>query len=109
MATDYVGERSLEQQIVIKPIEDPSVIFYDPDARRACREDSMWQGKIRVLSREQVEAEFGSNLKILNRSFIEKAAGWMAGAVGPGWRGDFPTTQTWTGRGGGPYYICEFY
>ena len=110
MATEYAGERTMDQRIVIKEIEDPDMVFVDPNARMACREDAMYAGKIRVLSKDQVIEQYGKDLKILNRNFIERSAGWMQSAVG--WRGGLGTINTWTGGAGsvdGPYYICEFY
>jgi len=111
MGTEFVSDRSMEQQIVIKEIEDPSTVFYDTEAKRPSREDAMWQGRIRVLSEEQLEAEFpDSSLKILNRSLVASAGtamGWMQSAVG--YRGDYATVNTWTNGGRGPYFVCEFY
>lgn len=109
MATEYAGERSLDQRIAIKEVEDPDMVFVDPDARMACREDAMWAGKIRVLSREKLIEEYGSKLKVLNRPLVERASGWMQSAVG--WHGNQSTVNLWTGGASsdGPYYVCEFY
>lgn len=109
MSTDYAGPRTLEQEIIIKPAEDPSLFFYDPNARRPCREDSMWGGKISRLSREQLIEQFGTNLKVLNRSFLSQSGGWLADAFG--WQNNAASTNIWTGgaKGQGPYYVCEFY
>lgn len=109
LATEYVGERSLEQQMVVREIPNPDLVFYDPDSVGPCREDSMWQGKIKILSKEQLTAEYGLNLRVLNRSFVDRASGWMQDAAG--WRGDLATTNVWTGgaKSEGPYYVCEFW
>lgn len=109
LATEYAGERTMDQRIVVKEIEDPDCVFVDPDARMACREDAMWGGKIRVLTRDKLTEEFGTNLKILNRGLVERSAGWMQSALG--WRGNQATVNLWTGgaRSCGPYYVCEFY
>ncbi len=110
MATEYAGERSMEQRIIIKEIEDPDIVFGDANARMACREDSMVSGKIRVFSRQRVEEEYGKTLKILNRKFVERAAGWMQTAIG--WGGNQSSINMWCGGSSsdeGPYYVCEFY
>lgn len=109
LATEYDGERSFEQRLTVKEAEDPSMYFVDPDARRACREDAMWGGKIRVLSRDKLIEEYGTSLKVLNRNLVDRAAGWMQSAVG--WRGESATVNLWTGGAAadGPYYVCEFY
>ncbi len=109
MGTEYAGERSMEQQIVIKPGEDPDAYFYDTDARMPGREDSMWGGKIRMLSREKLIAEYGRDLKILNRNMVDRYAGWMQSALG--WSGNQSSVNLWTGgtSAEGPYYVCDFY
>lgn len=113
MGTEYAGARTLEQQIIIKSAPDPAVFFYDPNAVLPNREDSMWGGKIRRLTRQQLIEEYGTKLKVLNRSAIGemtgKFGGWMADAFG--WKGDWASTNIWTGSGQsqGPFYVCEFY
>ena len=109
LATEYAGERTMEQRLVTKEIVDPSTVFYDPEAVQPCREDAMWQGKIRVLTREAMIEQYGSKLKVLNRSALQFAGGWMQDAVG--WRGDWATANEWTGGANnqGPYFVCEFY
>lgn len=109
MATEYAGERTFNQRIAVKEVEDPAMMFVDPDARMACREDAMWAGKVRVLSREKLIEEYGGKLKVLTRNMIDRAAGWMQSAVG--WRGEQATVNLWTGGAAsdGPYYVCDFY
>jgi len=113
LATEYAGERTMEQQLVVKPVTDPALLFYDPDAVMPCREDSMWGGKIRKLSREQLIEDYGAELKVLNRSLFDRGAGavggWMADAFG--YQNDLATQNVWTGgsENKGPFYVCEFY
>ena len=82
LATEYVSDDSFEQQIVVKEIANPELVFYDPLSYKPSREDAMWQGKIRVLSREQVIDEYGENLKILNPTLIDQFASWMSDVAG---------------------------
>ena len=42
LATEYVSEDSFAQQLVVKSVEDPEMVFLDPTARRANREDAGW-------------------------------------------------------------------
>jgi hypothetical protein len=113
MATEYADETSMEQQIVIKTATDPSLYFYDPNARAPNLEDAMWGGKVRRLSRQQIMEEYpGKELKIFDQNFISRTTaavgGWMKEAWG--WNNDAATLSEWTGGGkSGPYYICEFY
>lgn len=109
MATEFCGEKSWEQRIKILEAEDPAMYFHDPDARMACRQDAMWGGKIRVLSRDKLIEEYGDKLKVLNRNLVEQAAGWMQAAMG--WNGNQASVNEWTGgyTAKGPFYVCEFY
>ncbi len=109
LATEYDSERSMAQRLVVKEVEDPAMVFCDPTARRGCREDAMWAGKLRVLGREQMIQDYGAKLKVLNRGFLDRGNGWMQDAFG--WRGDQATVNEWTGgaTNKGPYYVCEFY
>jgi hypothetical protein len=109
MATEYESERSFEQRIKIIEAEDPDMYFVDPNARASCREDAMWAGKLRVLSREQVIEEYGNNLKILNQSLFEAAGGWIKSAIS--WAGDSASVSEWCSGNykKGPYYVAEFY
>jgi len=111
LATEFAGERTFEQQLVVKPIEDPAMVFYDPDAVLPCREDAMWQGKIRVLNAQKMREEFpDARLKILNGTFLDKARA-AAGAVQNfmGWAGEFGSINKWTSSGNGPFWVCEFW
>lgn len=109
MATEYAGERSFEQRIVIKEVEDPDMVFCDVRARMAAREDAMYAGKIRVLSRESLIEQYGTDLKVLSRPMLNRAMGWMQEAVH--WRGNSASISEWTGgfKEEGPYFVCEFY
>lgn len=110
LITEYVSDRSMEQQLSIREVPNPELLFYDPTATRPCREDSMWMGEITVLSRDQVEAQYGKDLKIFDRSLVDRVSGWMSDVVG--WRNDATSKYQWTGGNtsqDGPYYICEFW
>lgn len=114
LATEYVSDHSMEQQLIVKGIEDPSMVFTDPNAREWCMKDAMWGGKIRVFSRMQMIEKFGSkDLKVLNRNRFQGVAGWMQDAVEQtvGWRGPNVGIGEWTGgySSDGPYYVCEFF
>ena len=119
LATDYAGDRTMQQEIWIKEAEDPDMYFLDPNARAWDRQDAMWAGKIRIYSRDQMIQEFGTKPKVLQRGFIDSALGWMQDAVQDtvqsfgfsGWRGNQATINEWTGGASneGPFYVCEFY
>lgn len=104
--TEYVNERSFAQRLVINSIEDPSTVFFDPAARMANRQDAMWAGKLKVYSRDEYVARFGSKRKVLEPRGLQNAMGWIADAMGVG--GSLAELNEWTGAGKGPYYVCEF-
>ncbi len=119
LKTEYVNERSMEQELTIEEIEDPDMVFLDPNAKDWGRRDARWAGKILVYSRDQLIEEFGSDLKILQRGRLDEALGWMQDAVQDavqsfgftGWKGNNASINEWTGGASndGPYYICEFF
>ena len=121
ITTNYVSDRSMEQELWIREVQDMDSVFIDPNAQEYGRQDARWGGKIRVLSRDQYIEEFGANRNILKRGMLDSALGWMQGALQDtfrglgleGWYGwsNQGSINMWTGGGAneGPYYICEFY
>ena len=117
MGTEYAGERTMEQQIVIRTANDPSLYFCDPDARMPGLEDSMWAGKVRKLSKAQLIEEYPQarlgKLKVFDRNFYDRvssmAGEWIESAFGR--MADQTTVNLWTGGSmrEGPYFVCEFY
>lgn len=109
MGTQFVDEKSFESQLVIKELPNIECLFVDPDAVMPCREDAMWQGKIMLLTRDQLIEQHGKDLKVLNRDLIDRFTGWMSDVVSA--RRDNATINAWTGAGNkdGPFYICEFW
>lgn len=114
IGTEYVSERSMEQQVIVKGVPNPEACFYDPNATAPCREDAMWQGEVLRLSRQQLEEQYGHlNLKVLNRGVVSNLVagigGWMQDALG--WKNDLATLSEWTGNGNpeGPFYVCVYW
>lgn len=113
--TEYVSERSMEQQLVIEAIPNPELCFYDVNANKPCREDAMWQGgPIQRLTREQLIEQYGVDLKVLQRGavadMIDGLAGWMSDAFG--WRGNLVSLNEWTGggkNGDGLFFVCPYW
>lgn len=103
MQTEYAGPRTMEQQIKVITCPDPAHYFYDPTALMPNKEDSMFGGRIRRLTRDEIINEFGKNLKILESPGM---FGWMKEAMGLG-----SNVDEWCGgpQWKGPYYVCEFY
>ena len=108
LATEYVSEDSFAQQLVIKSVEDPEMVFFDPTARRANREDAGWAGKLKMYSKSEYMAAFGRNCAVLRGRQYQRAAGWIQDAIGI--EGSLAQINEWTGpKGEGPYYVAEFY
>jgi hypothetical protein len=108
LATEFVDERSFAQQLVIKSVEDPAMVFWDPAARMANRQDASWAGKLRMYStREDFIAEFGEKRRVLQATTTGTVIGWMQEAMGID--GELAQIKEWTGAGKGPYYVAEFY
>ena len=108
LATEFVSDDSFAQQLVINSVEDPEMVFFDPTARRANREDAGWAGKLKMYSKSEYMAAFGKNRAVLKGRQYQRAAGWIQDAIGI--EGNLSQINEWTGpKGEGPYYVAEFY
>lgn len=114
LATEYANERDDTQRLVLKSAEDPSIIFFDPKARMANRQDARWGGKLLTYSADEYEMSFGKRA-IRQPGGWQVAQGWIKDAMGVG-TDDTMTLMEWTGcrddgdgRWRGPFYVCEFY
>lgn len=106
LETEYADERSFAQRLVINSVEDPGVIFFDPAAKMANRQDAMWAGKLRTYSADEYLSIFGKR-KVLEPRGVQNAMGWIAEALGIG--GTLAQINEWTGSGKGPFYVAEFF
>lgn len=109
LETEWANDRSFEQRLRINSVEDPGTIFFDPKARRSNKEDAMWAGKMKMYSKEEYTAKFGSDSKVLQPGAVAQAMGWIADAMGTWGLDGMSDLNVWTGSGKGPYYVCEFY
>ena len=107
LETEWCGDRSFDQRLVITAPEDPFTVFFDPTARKANRQDAMWAGKIKMYSKEEYEATFGKKRMVTMPRQGWQAIGWLQDAVGV--NGNLAMVNEWTGSGQGPFYVCEFY
>ncbi len=114
LATEYANDRDDTQRLVIKSVEDPGVVFFDPKARKANRQDARWAGKLMIYSADEYEMTFGKRA-VRQPGSWQVAQGWIKDAMGIG-TDDTMTMMEWTGarndgdgRWRGPFYVCEFY
>jgi len=106
LATEYVDDRSFAQQLVIKSIEDPASVFFDPTSRMANREDAAWAGKLKMYTKSEYLGAFGKRRVTESRGY-QSARGWIQEALGID--GNLADINEWTGGGNGPFYVAEFY
>lgn len=57
--TEYVNEKSFEQNICVERVFDPTLTFFDPLARRSHKGDGRFCGELYPMSRGRFEDEFG--------------------------------------------------
>jgi len=50
--TDYVGNDSFDQKIIIQSIDNPFSVYFDPEARKSTREDARWCLITQVMTEE---------------------------------------------------------
>jgi hypothetical protein len=77
--TDYVHERSFDQEPRIESVENPFSVFLSP-VRRPDGTDPLWAHVIRDYSKEEYKAEFGEDRPMAKLNFP-----MVAGAQEPGW------------------------
>lgn len=106
-ASNDASAYAFQQRLRVSAIEDPACVFFDPNARRANREDAGWAGKIRKFSKSLYMEQFGDKRKALANISIQRVKGWISDAMGDSKTMD--DINLWTGNGEGPYYVCEFY
>jgi hypothetical protein len=56
--TEYEGEDSFDQNIVVRPIHNPLTVYFDPSARLITREDARWCFVTEMVKREDFEAMY---------------------------------------------------
>jgi hypothetical protein len=57
--TDYINEMSMDQQIIVKRVFDPTLTFFDPLARETHKGDGAYCGQLYPITRESFIEEFG--------------------------------------------------
>jgi hypothetical protein len=61
VSTEYVNEKSFEQNIVVERVFDPTLTFFDPLARKSHKGDGKYCGEIYPMTKDRFEDEFGEN------------------------------------------------
>lgn len=57
--TDYINEKSLEQNIYVERVFDPTLTVFDPLARKSHKGDGRFCAELYPMTRKQFEDEFG--------------------------------------------------
>ena len=74
--TDYVSPKSFEQKILIRPIDNPFAVVWDPTATATTREDADWCFVVEEMKAETFERTYPKATPV---SFDNKdAEGWSA-------------------------------
>lgn len=53
LKTEYVNRFSMDQKIVLKAVEDPTKILFDPSAQCPCKEDAMFCAKFIEITKKE--------------------------------------------------------
>lgn len=80
ITTDYIGEDSFDQEILIDAIENPFSVYFDPSARKFDYSDAQWAFLVDDLLHDEFKEQFpGSELASLSEfeSVGHKAPGWI--------------------------------
>ena len=73
--TDYVNEKSFEQNICIERVFDPTLCVFDPLARTSHKGDGRFCAELYPLTKEEFENEFGSKITE-NMQFTRSLSGF---------------------------------
>ena len=57
--TQYINEKSFEQNIVVERVFDPTLTVFDPLARESHKGDGRFCGELYPMTRQQFETEYG--------------------------------------------------
>lgn len=71
--TDYESETSFNQEILIKAIPNPRLVFIDPDAKEPDRSDAKWGFIFDDVPKHEVEEEYGIDAS----SWATDQNGWV--------------------------------
>lgn len=73
--TDYVNEKSFEQNICIERVFDPTLCVFDPLARESHKGDGRFCAELYPMTKEEFENEFGSKITE-NMQFTRSLSGF---------------------------------
>jgi hypothetical protein len=73
--TDYVNEKSFEQNICIERVFDPTLCVFDPLARESHKGDGRFCAELYPMTKEEFENEFGSKITE-NMQFTSSLSGF---------------------------------
>jgi hypothetical protein len=103
--TEYVDDRSTNQEIKVARIKDPSTVRSDPDAEEVDESDAMWKFVYRVMSREAFKRAYPDS-ETAQTNFAPvggfTAPSWLQGdncIVAEYWQVEPETKQLWMYRG----------
>lgn len=73
--TEYVNERSFEQNIVVERVFDPTLTVFDPLAKKSHKGDGRFAAEIYPMTKKSFEDEFGSDA-IKDMKFTRNLSGF---------------------------------
>lgn len=69
--SDYVDERSFDQELSIDAIEDPFTVYLDPNARKPDRSDGRYAFIVTTYSAEEYKAKWGASATAKSNFFAD--------------------------------------
>lgn len=76
VVTDYVDEKSFNQEIFIKRVPDPKSIYLDPDAKDYDKADMRFAFVFNDIPRDQYEAEHGDDDMVYAPVTLDNSTDW---------------------------------
>lgn len=77
VVTDYAGDDTFDQEIFVRPINNPLSVYIDPDAKEADKSDAKFAFIYDDIPREIFEAEY-PDLEGVGQSPLGAESGWLS-------------------------------
>ncbi len=75
--TRYVSDDSLDQEVIIAPVDDPFAVFVDPDAKAKDKSDMRFGFIFEDVPRDQFDSEYPDVTLVGSSNAVGTIAGWM--------------------------------
>lgn len=77
VSTDYIDDKSFNQEILIKAIYDPLTVYFDPDARERDKSDARFVFLFDDCPRDLFESKYPNYVQYAGQTTLGNGTGWV--------------------------------